>query len=186
MKWPQRGWIKKGVRSLWWKTQNFTPRRLRMGSVFGYEWVSFGESPKTVHCVIACKHLHHGCIWKKDLYYLSSVCLNILFKTKMTHLFYKFRIVDMLDIWLNKENDNFDWFKMTPQVLATVVNLVLHVLLLLVTMVQEVELMMNVIMQEIFGNINKVNIQLANLPMKMISHTTHKMKAMDLDELVQA
>ena len=86
---------------------------------------------------------------------------------------------------MNKENDNFDWFKMTPQVLATVVNLVLHVLLLLVTMVQEVELMMNVIMQEIFGNINKVNIQSANLPMKMISHTTHEMKAMDLEELVQ-
>ena len=86
---------------------------------------------------------------------------------------------------MNKENDNFDWFKMTPQVLATVVNLVLHVLLLLVTMVQEVELMMNVIMQEeIFGNINKVNIQLANLLVKVISHTAHRMKTMALEELI--
>ena len=69
-----------------------------MGSVFGCRCVSFDESLRTiVHCVIACKHLHHGCIWKKDLYYLSSACLNILLKTKMTCLFCKFRI-DMLDI----------------------------------------------------------------------------------------
>ena len=61
--------------------------------------------------MIACKHLYHGCIWQKDLYYLSSVYLNILFKTKMTYLFCKFKIVDMLDIRLNKTNDNFDWFK---------------------------------------------------------------------------
>ena len=41
-----------------------------------------------------------------------------------------------------------------------VVDLVLQVLLLLVTMVQEVELMMEVITQkEILGNANKVNIQ---------------------------
>ena len=70
-----------------------------MGSVFGYGRVSFGESPRTtMHCVIVCKHLHHGCIWKKNMCYLSSICLNILFKTKMTCLFCKFRIVDMLDI----------------------------------------------------------------------------------------
>ena len=80
-----------------------------MESVFGYGRVSFGESSRMiVYCVIACKHLHHGCIWKKDLYYLSSVCLNILFKTKMAYLFCKFRIIDMLGILLNKKNDNFD------------------------------------------------------------------------------
>ena len=61
--------------------------------------------------MIGCKHLYRGCIWKKDLYYLSSVYLNILFKTKMTYLFCKFKIVDMLDNRLNKTNDNFDWFK---------------------------------------------------------------------------
>ena len=100
------------MRSLGWNTQKFTLGRLWIGSVFGYGHISFGESPKTtVHFMIACKHLHHGYICKKDLYYLSSVCLNILFKTKMTYLFGKFRIVDMLNIWLNKENDNFDWFK---------------------------------------------------------------------------
>ena len=44
--------------------------------------------------------------------------------------------------------------------LVIVVDLVLHVLLLLVTMVQEVELMIEVIMrEEIFGKVNKVNIQ---------------------------
>ena len=44
--------------------------------------------------------------------------------------------------------------------LAIVVDLVLQVLLLLVTMVQEVELMIEVIMrEEIFGKVNKVNIQ---------------------------
>ena len=70
-----------------------------MGSVFGYGCVSFSKSPITiVHCLIVCKYLRHVCIWKKDLYYLSIVCLNILFKTKMTYLFRKFRIVNMLDI----------------------------------------------------------------------------------------
>ena len=104
--------IKKRVRSIGWKIQKFTSRRLQMGGVFGCGHVSFDENPRTtVHCVIAYKHLHHDCICKKDLYYLLSVWLNILFKTKMTRLFCKFRIVDMLDIWLNKENNNFDWFK---------------------------------------------------------------------------
>ena len=71
--------------------------------------------------------------------------------------------------------------------LAIVVDLVLHILLLLVTMVQEVELMMEVIMrEEIFMNVNIVNIQSANLPVKMISHTTHMMKTMALEGLVQA
>ena len=94
------------------KIQKFTLGRLQMRSVFGYGRVSFRESPRTtVHCVIACKHLYHDCIWKNDLYYLSSVCLNILFKTKMTCLFCKFRIVNILNVWLNKENDNFDCFK---------------------------------------------------------------------------
>ena len=112
MEWTQKGRIKKGVRSLGWKIPKFTPIRLRIESVFEYERVFFGESLKTtVHCMIACKHLYHGCIWQKDLYYLSSVYLNILFKTKMTYLFCKFKIVDMLDIRLNKTNDNFDWFK---------------------------------------------------------------------------
>ena len=76
---------------------------------------------------------------------------------------------------------------MTPQVLATVVNLVLHVLLLLVMMVQEVELMMEVIMGEkILMNVNIVNIQSTNLPVKMISHTAHRVKTMALEELVRA
>ena len=71
--------------------------------------------------------------------------------------------------------------------LAKVVDLVLQVLLLLITMVQEVELMMEVIMrEEIFGNVNKVNIQSANLHVKMISHTRPRMKTMALEELVQA
>ena len=57
MKWHQRGRIKKEVRSLGWKTQKFTPGRLWMGSVFGYERVSFGESLRTtMHCMIACNH----------------------------------------------------------------------------------------------------------------------------------
>ena len=52
-------------------------------------------------------------------------------------------------------------------------------------MVQEEELMMEVIMRdEIFGNVNKVNIQSANLHVKMILHTGHKMKTMTLEELV--
>ena len=47
--------IKKGERSLGWKTQKFTPGRLRMGSVFGCGRVSFGESPRTiVHCMTVC------------------------------------------------------------------------------------------------------------------------------------
>ena len=71
MEWTQKGRIKKGVRSLGWKTPKFTPRRLRIESVFGYERISFGESLRTtMHCLIACKHLHHVCIWNKDLYYL--------------------------------------------------------------------------------------------------------------------
>ena len=50
--------------------------------------------------------------------------------------------------------------RLTPQMLAKVVDLALLVLLLLVTMVQKVELMMDVIMrEEILGNANKVNIQ---------------------------
>ena len=57
---PQKGRIKKGVRSLWWKTQKFTLERLQMGSVFGYERVSFDKSPRTiVYCMIVCKHLHY-------------------------------------------------------------------------------------------------------------------------------
>ena len=44
------------------------------------------------------------------------------------------------------------------------------------------ELMMEVITQEeILGNANKVNIQWVNSPVKMISHTTHKMKIMALE-----
>ena len=71
--------------------------------------------------------------------------------------------------------------------LVIVVDLVLQVLLLLVTMVQEVELMMELIMRdEIFGKVNIVNIQSANLLVKMILHTAHKMKTMTLEELVQA
>ena len=47
--------------------------------------------------------------------------------------------------------------------------------------------MMKVIMQEeILGNHNKVNIQRAHSPVKMISHTTPKMKTMALEELAQA
>ena len=70
-----------------------------MGSVFRYKRVSFSENPRmTMHCVIVCKHLYHSCIWKKDLYYLPSVCLNILFKTKMTCLFCKSRIIDILNV----------------------------------------------------------------------------------------
>ena len=100
------------MRSLGWNTQKFTSGRLWMRSVFGYERISIDENPRMiVHYVITCKYLHHGCLWKKYLYYLSNVCLNILFKTKMTYIFFKFRIVDMLSIWLNKKNDNFDWFK---------------------------------------------------------------------------
>ena len=77
--------------------------------------------------------------------------------------------------------------RLIPQVPAIVVNVVLQVLLLLVMMVQEVELMMEVIMrEEIFMNVNIVNIQSTNLPMKMISHTAHMMKIMALEELVQA
>ena len=69
--------------------------------------------------------------------------------------------------------------------LAKVVDLALLVLLLLVTMVQEVELMMEVIMgEEILMTVNIVNIQSANLLMKMISHTAHMMKTMALEELV--
>ena len=79
-----------------------------MGSVFGYGHISFGESLRTIiHCLIVCKHLHHVCIRNKDLYYLSMVYFNILFKTKITCLFCKFRNIDMLDIWWNKRIDNF-------------------------------------------------------------------------------
>ena len=75
---------------------------------------------------------------------------------------------------------------MTPQVLTIIVDLVLQVLLLLVTMVQEVELMMEVIMgDEILMNVNIVNIQPTNLLVKMISQTAHMMKTMTLEELVQ-
>ena len=71
--------------------------------------------------------------------------------------------------------------------LAIVVDLMLQVLLLLVTMVQEVELMMKVILRDkIFGNVSIINIQSANLPMKMISHIAHIMKTMALEELVRA
>ena len=97
--------------------------------------------------------------------------------------------------WL--QSDTEDSFKahwipalrLTPQVRTKVIDLVLLVLLflLLVTMVQKVELIIEVIMQEeILGNINKVNIQWAHLLMKMISRTTHKMKTMALEKLVQA
>ena len=47
--------------------------------------------------------------------------------------------------------------------------------------------MMELIMRdEIFGKVNIVNIQSANLLVKMISHTTHRIKTMALEELVQA
>ena len=50
--------------------------------------------------------------------------------------------------------------RLTPQVLAKVIDLVLLVFQLLVMIVQEVELMMEVITQEeILGNANKVKIQ---------------------------
>ncbi|KAL6325825.1 hypothetical protein AAG906_026654 [Vitis piasezkii] len=39
--------------------------------------------------------------------------------------------------------------------------------------------------EEILMNVNIVNIQSANLHVKMISHTTHRMKTMALEELVQ-
>ena len=70
--------------------------------------------------------------------------------------------------------------------LDKVVDLALLVLLLLVTMVQDVELMMEVIMgDEILMNVNIVNIQPTNLLVKMISQTAHRMKTMTLEELVQ-
>ena len=40
--------------------------------------------------------------------------------------------------------------------------------------------------EEILMNVDIVNIQLANLLVKMILHTAHKMKTMTLEELVQA
>ena len=40
--------------------------------------------------------------------------------------------------------------------------------------------------EEILMNVNIVNIQSANSPMKILSHTTHMMKTMALEELVQA
>ena len=47
-------------------------------------------------------------------------------------------------------------------------------------MVQELELMM----KEILGNTNNVNIQWAHFPMKMISLTAHEMNTMALEKLV--
>ena len=46
--------------------------------------------------------------------------------------------------------------------------------------------MMEVIMgEEILMNVDIVNIQSANLLVKMISHIVHRMKTMTLEELVQ-
>ena len=70
--------------------------------------------------------------------------------------------------------------RLTQQVQAKVVDLMLLVLILLVTMVQELELMM----KEILGNTNNVNIQWAHFPMKMISLTAHEMNTMALEKLV--
>ena len=59
--------IKKGERSLGWKTQKFTLGRLQMGSIFGCRRVSFGENSRTiVHCMTVCHtficiHLMIGC-----------------------------------------------------------------------------------------------------------------------------
>ena len=76
--------------------------------------------------------------------------------------------------------------RLTPQVLAKVIDLVLLVFQLLVMIVQEVELMMEVITQEeILGNANKVNIQWVNSPTKMISRIADKMKTIALERLVQ-
>ena len=58
-KWKNNeGWIKMGVKSLEWKTQKFTLRRLRIRSIFGCEHISFGESPRTtMHCMTVCQIL---------------------------------------------------------------------------------------------------------------------------------
>ena len=47
--------IKKGERSLGWKTQKFTLGRLWMGNVFGCGHVFFGESSRMIlHCMTVC------------------------------------------------------------------------------------------------------------------------------------
>ena len=47
-----------------------------------------------------------------------------------------------------------------------------------------IEMIIRKMLDKILGN--KVNIQLAYLLVKMISHTTHRMKTMTLEKLIKA
>ena len=67
-----------------------------MRSVFGYRRVSFGEN---LRMIVNCVKVFASWLYLEEGFVLlSSVCLNILFKTKMICLFCKFRIIDMLNI----------------------------------------------------------------------------------------
>ena len=105
-------------------------------------------------------------------YYLKKFIVRVSTKTLRIHLRWH---------WIPN-------LQLTSQVLGKLVDLTLLVLLLLVTMIQEVELMMEVItleiMVEMLGNNNKVNIQWAHSLVKMISRIAHNMKTMALEELV--
>ena len=106
-------------------------------------------------------------------YYLEKFIVRVSTKTLRIHLRWH---------WIP------NYLRLTSQVLGKSVDLTLLVLLLLVTMIQEVELMMKVItlemMVEMLGNNNKVNIQWAHSLVKRISCIAHNMKTMALEELV--
>ena len=103
---------------------------------------------------------------------LIECCLKFIVRVLAKTLGIHFKCHWISNLWL------------TPQVLGKVVDLALWVLLLSVTMVHEVELMMNVIIHEMLDNNKKVNIYQVHLLVNMISCIAHRMKTMALKELV--
>ena len=79
--------IKKEMRSLWWKTQKFTPGRLRMESVFEYRRISFGESLRTtMYCII--------------VYYIST-CILLIIENCWTVIIMETEMFGLIKLWWN-------------------------------------------------------------------------------------
>ena len=79
--------IKKEMRSLGWKTQKFTPGRLRMESVFEYRRVSFGESLRTtMYCII--------------VYYIST-CILLIIENCWTIIIMETEMFRLIKLWWN-------------------------------------------------------------------------------------
>ena len=117
---PRGGKLRRGVRSLSERPKSLPREDSKWGVYLGMEVYPSVKTRERrciawLHvsiCIMVAFGRRICIIYQVYIWiYYSSIYLDILFKTKMTCLFCKFRIVDILDVWLNKENDNFDCFK---------------------------------------------------------------------------